>query len=221
MILMTGLTGAGLAGAGAGIGVAMPLGAVGVLLVQEAIAVGWRAAAGGALGVALVDLTYSVLALVAGAGLTRALHGYEPAVQIGGAVILVAVAIRGVLGLRRSASRANGSPSPTSGLSPAPTSAPSAWRVTGRFVALTAINPLTAVYFVALAAGAGDSVHGPERGVAFAAGVFAASLSWQLVLVTVGAVAGERLGERARLGTGLLGYLVVLGYAARLAAGAG
>src|SRR5258707_820777 len=83
----------------------------------------------------------------AGAGLTRALPGHERAVEVAGAVILVAVAARGLLGLRRSA-----------GPSAQVATASSPLRVTARFVALTVINPLTAVYFVALAAGAGDSV---------------------------------------------------------------
>ena len=43
------------AGALAGLGVALPLGAVGVLIVQEGIAGGWRPASAAATGVALVD----------------------------------------------------------------------------------------------------------------------------------------------------------------------
>jgi len=93
--------------------------------------------------------------------------------------------------------------------------------VAGRFVALTAVNPLTAVYFVALAAGSGAAVRGPERTSAFLTGVFGASLSWQLMLVTAGWMAGGRMGSRARVVTGLVGHLVVLGYALRMAASAG
>ena len=224
---MTGLTSAALAGAGAGIGVALPLGAIGVLLFQEAMVSGRRTAAGGALGIALVDLGYAALALLAGAGLTRALHGHERAVQLAGAVILVAVAARGLLRLHR-APQPQPQPQPQLpglavippvGHRPGPGGSP--WPVTGRFVALTAINPLTAVYFVALAAGSPAAISGAGRSAAFAAGVFAASLSWQLVLVAIGAGAGHRLGERARRATGAFGYLIVLGYAARLAAGAG
>ena len=52
-------------------------------------------------------------------------------------------------------------------------------------MALTAVNPLTAVYFVVLTAGLGDAVTGWPAGARFAGGV--------------------------------VGYLVVLGYAGRLA----
>ena len=86
-----------------------------------------------------------------------------------------------------------------------------------RFVALTAVNPLTAVYFVVLTAGLGDTVAGASAGTRFALGVFLASWAWQLVLATVGALAGARLPGWARTATGVVGYLVVLGYAVRLA----
>ena len=221
-MLMTGLAGTGLAGAGAGLGVAMPLGAISVLLVQEAITVGWRGAAGGALGVALVDLSYAVLALLAGVGLIRALAGQQRAVQLGGAAILAVVAGRGLFGVLRPA-RVQARPAGSEALQPRAGGQPpvSPLRTTGRFVALTSVNPLTAVYFVALAAGSQQVISGPERSTVFLAGVFAASLSWQLLLVTVASMAGGWLAGRARLGTGLVGYLVVLGYAVRLATGAG
>jgi arginine exporter protein ArgO len=125
-------------------------------------------------------------------------------------VVLTAVVLRGVLNLWRAA----GAPIPDP-VRRRP------WRVATRFVALTAVNPLTAVYFVALAAGSAASIHGARLAAAFVAGVFLASAAWQLLLATIGALAGARLGERARVATGLLGYLVVLGYAVRLAAGAG
>ena len=92
-----------------------------------------------------------------------------------------------------------------------------AWRVGARFAGLTAVNPLTAVYFVALAAGLGQALTGWERAGAFVLAVFAASLAWQLALATFGAVAGARLPPGARQVTGAIGYVVVLGYAARLA----
>jgi threonine/homoserine/homoserine lactone efflux protein len=218
MVGMTGWAAAGLAGVGAGLGVAMPLGAVGVLLLQEAITSGWRPAAGGAFGVAVVDLSYAVLALLAGAAVTRGLHGHERAVELAGAAILTAVAAWGVSRLGRPAGPA---------LPEAAAASP--WPVAGRFILLTAVNPLTAIYFVAFAAGSAGSggagsagsAGGLGRAVAFATGVFLASLAWQLVLATIGAVAGHRLGGRARLLTGGFGYLIVLGYAARLALGAG
>ena len=58
------------AGAVAGVGVALPLGAVGVLVVSEGLHRGWRPAAAAATGVALVDLGYAAVAVAAGTAVT-------------------------------------------------------------------------------------------------------------------------------------------------------
>src|SRR5690242_20072469 len=90
-----------LAGIVAGLAVALPLGAIGVLILQQGVRGGWRPAAAAAAGVALVDFGYAGLATAAGAGVTRALAGWTRPVQLLGAVVLAAVAARGLLGLRR------------------------------------------------------------------------------------------------------------------------
>jgi arginine exporter protein ArgO len=213
---MRGVAGAGLAGVVAGAAVALPLGAIGVLLVREGIDSGWRTASGGALGVALVDGTYAAVAVLAGTTVASALDGREGLIRVGGAIVLAVIAVRGLVAVRRG-------PPPLEPAGPggAEVGGAGAARVLARFVLLTALNPLTAVYFVALAAGFGDAVSGPARLAAFLAGVFAASLTWQLVLVSVGALAGARLGERTRTVTTVVGHLVVLGYAGSLLRAAG
>jgi arginine exporter protein ArgO len=195
------------AGALAGLGVALPLGAVGVLIVQEGITGGWRPASAAATGVALVDGAYAAVAVVAGAAVTAALAGLERGVQLVGAVVLLAVAVRGLLALRTPPER-GGQAGPV----------PKA-RVLRRFVALTAINPMTAVYFVVLTAGLGEVVTDPASRVAFAAGVLLASLAWQLTLAGAASLAGARLPSWLRVATSLAGYLLVVGYAVRLALG--
>jgi arginine exporter protein ArgO len=196
------------AGALAGLGVALPLGAVGVLIVQEGISGGWRPASAAATGVALVDGAYAAVAVAAGTAVTTALAGLERAIQLVGAVVLLAVAVRGLLALRTPAGsgRAADTPVPQS-------------RVLRRFVGLTAVNPMTAVYFVVLTAGLGGVVADPASGAAFAAGVLIASLAWQLTLAAAASLAGARLPPWLRLATGLAGYLLVVGYAVRLALG--
>jgi arginine exporter protein ArgO len=196
-----------LAGMLAGLGVAVPLGAVGVLLVQEGVTRGWRPAAAGATGVALVDGGYALVAVVAGTAVSSALAGRERAIQLVGAAVLLAVVVRGLVGLRRRDADEAALVEPPSG------------QVLRRFVALTAVNPLTAVYFVALTAGLGSRVRGAAAGVAFVAGVFLASWAWQLVLATAGAAGGSRMPGWARTATSLAGYAVVTGYAVHLALG--
>jgi arginine exporter protein ArgO len=256
------------AGLVAGYGIAMPLGAIGVLIVHEGVIRGWRSAAAAASGTALVDLGYVCLALAAGVAVTQRLQGWTRTIQLVGALVLVAVVIHGLLALRRTAlplgpsGAVDGTPSGGPVTDPAPGSAttdaasattdtgstttdtgsattdtgpvtprstatidpvvtaggPAVRRALRRFVALTAINPLTAVYFVVLTAGLGGTIRGTAA-AAFAAGVFVASWSWQLLLAAIGTLAGARLPEWARTATSLAGYLVVLGYAVKLALG--
>jgi arginine exporter protein ArgO len=199
----TALTALG-AGALAGLGVALPLGAIGVLIVQEGITGGWRPAAAAGTGVALVDGAYAAVAVAAGTAVTRELDGRERAVQLVGAAVLVAVAVRGLARLRQPPE-----PGP-----PVPHA-----RVLRRFVALTAVNPTTAVYFVVLTAGLGHVISGASAGTAFAVGVLLASCAWQLTLAGAAALAGARLPRGLRLATSVAGYVLVAGYGVRLALG--
>jgi arginine exporter protein ArgO len=197
----------------AGLAVALPLGAIGVLILQEGLRRGWPAAAAAATGVALVDLGYATLAAAAGTGITALLAGHTRVVKLVGAAVLLAVAVHGLGALRRAR------PEPPAGGEAAGRPELRTGRILGRFVAMTAINPLTAIYFVVLAAGLGAAVAGWRAGSAFVVGVFAASWAWQLSLAAIGSFAGARLPGWARTATSAAGYLIVMGYAARLAAG--
>ncbi len=188
-------------GVAAGLGVALPLGAIGILIVREGVERGIRPAAAAATAVACVDLGYATLAVVVGERVATALAGSEQALQLVAAIALLAVAAHGLVGLRR----------PPAASRELPTGA-----VFVRFVALTAVNPLTAVYFVALTTGLSAHLTGAGQGAAFALGVFAGSWAWQLVLAALGSAAGARMSERFRIGVSVLGYLIVLGYGVRL-----
>ena len=200
-------------GVAAGLGIALPLGAIGVLIVREAVERGLRPAAAAAVAVALVDFGYAVLAVALGQRLATQLAGYERAIQVLGAVALIAVVVVGLHSLWRTTR------GPTPGAPDQPESVLPTARVFGRFVALTAVNPMTAVYFVALTTGLSAEITGGGAGLAFAVGVLLGSLSWQLVLASGGALAGGRMTPGIRVGVSLVGYAIVAGYALRLAAG--
>jgi len=200
---VTGWVSAALAGAAAGLGMAMPLGAVGVLLVREGITRGWRPAAIGGKAVALVDLTYAAVALAIGRSIAALLRQYETSIHWAGVAVLVGVAGWGLCRLR--------------GVAPASPEARPRARVFVRFVALTAVNPLTAVYFTVLAAGLGPRLATFTTGAAFVLGVFAASWGWQLLLAAAGALAGHRLSRRVHRWVSAASYLIVVLYAVRLA----
>lgn len=226
------------AGLAAGLGIALPLGAIGVLILREGVERGIRAAGVAALAVATVDFGYALLAVVIGERIADALSGVERVVQVVGALALTAVVIIGAGDLLRSVrgrervhlhvggpgrAATDGTRSSTHPETQSPDliELPVGYGTTFlRFVGLTAINPMTAVYFVALTAGLAQRLAGPGAGTAFAVGVFVGSLAWQVVLAIGGATAGSRMSERVRVGVSLTGYAIVAGYAVKLALGA-
>ena len=89
------------------------------------------------------------------------------------------------------------------------------------FLAITLLNPMTVVYFAALSLGL-PSVSGgdPAGRLAFIVGAFGASLSWQLLLAGLGAIAHRRLPPRFQLAISLLGNVIIVLFAAAIATGA-
>ncbi|WP_240140226.1 LysE family transporter [Streptomyces sp. MUM 178J] len=195
------------AGAAAGLGVAMPLGAMGVLLIQEGMR-GRRGAVAAATAVALTDLVYAAAATALGPLVAAALSGVEAWVRLVAAAVLLAIAVRGLLASR--------TPPPAAaadrGLGTAGTA-----RTFWTFAGLTAVNPTTALYFAALTTAQGAALSGPAAGGVFVAGVFLASLLWQQLLVAGSSFAGARISARARAWTFRIGYGLVAAYAVKIA----
>ncbi|GAA2791634.1 hypothetical protein GCM10010505_18990 [Kitasatospora aburaviensis] len=210
---------AALAGVGAGLGVAVPLGAVGVLLLEEGRR-GRAAAVSAACAVAFVDMAYAALATALGSRLASILSGWEGWARAAAAVVLVLVAVRGLLGLRREPAADPPAGPRDAGAAVVAPAGPG--RVFLRFAALTAVNPTTALYFAALVTGGGGGAlsggsYGAATGAAFVAGVLAASLTWQQLLAAVGVSLGARLSPRVRRVTYCVGYGLVVYYAVRTA----
>jgi arginine exporter protein ArgO len=197
-------------GAGAGLAVAVPLGPVGVLIVDTGVRNGFPSAFFAGLGTATVDGAYAIVAALFGAAVASWLAPAESMLRIGGACVLAVIALVGLWSLRRR--------SATTGA--APPDAPPRAHTFARFAALTALNPLTAVTFAALMLGL-PAIASLSVGVrvAFIAGTFAASLTWQTMLAGGGALLRHRLAPSGRFWTGLVGQLIVLGCAVRLATG--
>lgn len=172
------------AGIVAGLGVAMPLGAVGALLLREGLANGFRVAAGAAAGVAAVDVVYCAIAMLTGVSLADTIDDHLGACLLVSGLLIVMIGLRqlrqGVLHVPPAA------PEVTRG---------SASKAFGRFVGLTAVNPITLIYFVALS-GAVTTAGGSLTGSAsFAVAVGASSLAWQLILAAVGSWVGASVSS--------------------------
>jgi len=191
------------AGVVAGLAVAMPLGAIGLLILDAGIRRGLRPGIAAGAGVAAADLTYAVAAAAAAGPIAVALAPHARMLHLVAGVVLVVVAAKIALGVRRPAGTADGGAA--AGLA----------GTAARFYGLTLINPLTATAFAAvvLAMPGGEVT---ALGVAaFAVGAFAASLAWQSVLAMAGAVAGSRLSDTARTVTTLAGAALVAALALR------
>ncbi|MFJ7585791.1 hypothetical protein ACIQZO_00015 [Streptomyces sp. NPDC097617] len=231
---MTELMTPALAGAAAGLGVAMPMGAMSVLLLQEAMRER-RTAVAAAAGIAAVDLGYAALATAVGPWAASHISPVEAWVRLASSVILLGIAAHGLSGATSAAAgsaagaaagSAAGAAGPPAAADPSADVDTSARRapVAGRpgrafvrYVGLTALNPTTALYFAALTTAQGATLGTGPAGAAFLLGVGAASLLWQQALVAFGAVAGSRIPGRARIWTFRLGYGLVATYALTIA----
>ncbi len=199
-----------LAGLLAGLGIAVPLGAIAVLLVSEGVNRGFRRGAPGAIAVGVVDTLYCTAAVTVGALAAPVVTswGRWPAL-VGGCALLVLASV----GLWRSLSR------PAAGdASEAPTG--TGWHRFALFLGLTAINPATLIYFGAITVGMADLLRSPLAAGLFVAGVGSASITWQLLVVAAGALLRGRLTPGARRTTALVGNIIVAGLGVAMIVGA-
>ena len=196
-----------LAGVVAGYAIAIPVGAIAVLIVELGLRQGFRVAAAGGAGAATADTLYAALAVTAGSLAAVALAPFQAPLRWIAVIALVAIAVRGIVRGLRSSDR------------PPATTRQSATATYLRFVALTVLNPTTIVYFAALILGLGPAADGAAERGAFVAGVALASLSWQTLLAGIGAIGHRRLPARAQATISLLGNLTILGLALVIALG--
>ncbi|MDY0815323.1 LysE family transporter [Kitasatospora purpeofusca] len=206
------MTDALLSGLLAGYGIAVPVGAISVLVVTLASRVSLARGMAAALGVATADGLYALLALIGGATLAPLLAPAAGALELAAAAVLVLLAAHGLRTTLRT-HRTDRDPAGTPPPAPA-----SPWRTYASLLGLTLLNPLTVVYFSALVLGGRTGPGSLGPGLVFVLAAFAASASWQALLATGGALLRRLLtGPRGRLLTGLTGNLVVLALALRLA----
>ncbi|MFC8845207.1 MULTISPECIES: LysE family transporter [unclassified Micromonospora] len=196
------MTGAFLAGLAAGYGVAVPVGAIAVLILGLSARTSWRVGASAALGVATADGVYAAVATLGGTAVAGLVAPIAGPLRLVAAAVLLALAVRGAWqalrpGPVREAGRRRGLESPG--------------RAFAGLLALTMLNPATVVYFAALVLARNDGREAvPAAAVAFVAGAFLASASWQLLVAGGGTVVGRALtGPRGRRVTGLVSSAII------------
>lgn len=199
-----------LAGAVAGYAIAIPVGAVAVLIVELGIRRGFAVGAAAGAGAASADGIYAAVAMAGGSAIADVIAPIEGPLRLVAAGVLTGIALRGLVWL-------------VIGPRGVPSSAPLPGNLAGtylRFVAITLLNPATVVYFAALSLGLPAVAEGDATArAAFVVGAFVASLSWQTLLAGLGAVAHRRLPARFQAVIGLAGNLLIIWFAIIVATG--
>jgi arginine exporter protein ArgO len=195
-----------LAGVVAGYGIAVPVGAIGVLIAGLSARVSLRVGAAAGLGAATADGIYALVAVAGGAAIAGLLAPIATPLRWAAAAALLALAAVTAIGAWRGRRR----PPAEAGRAATPL------RAYLGILGLTLLNPATVVYFAALVLGRGGS----GGGVWFVAGAFLASASWQLVIAGSGSLVGRLLtGDRGRLITALTSSVVIAALAVQMILG--
>lgn len=193
---------AAIAGALAGYAIAIPVGAIAVLIIHTGLTQGLRAGLAAGAGAATADLIYASIAAIAGLWVSSVIGPLEGPLRIIGGGILIGFGIRGLLVLRSARETVD----------------PTAVREEARrphhqtylgVLGLTLLNPATVIYFTALTVGL-PFLGGPGERLVFALAAGLASLSWQWLLAIVGAALGRGGGHRVRSISAAVGNGVII-----------
>jgi arginine exporter protein ArgO len=193
----------------AGYGVAVPVGAIAILIMGLAARTSFRVGAAAAMGVATADGLYAIAAVVGGAALAGVIEPVATPLRWVAVAVLLGLAARtAYIAFRHHRDPARAARSDAGLASPL--------RAYGGLLGLTLLNPMTIVYFGALVLGlqASDSLSAGGEAL-FVTGAFLASASWQLVIAGGGTLVGRLLtGPRGRLATALVSSALIVALAA-------
>lgn len=195
------------AGALAGLAIAIPVGAISVLILDLGIRRGFRAAAAAGAGAATADGIYALIAIIGGTAIGLVLEPLERPLRVVAVGALLGIGIRGLLAIWRRPAESVTAKSVPAG----------AWKIYARFLALTLLNPATVIYFAALVLALPIVGRGPGERSAFAIGALLASLAWQTTLAGIGSVAHKRLPAQFQIAVSLLGNLAICVFAILIA----
>jgi arginine exporter protein ArgO len=183
----------------AGYGIAIPVGPIGVLILELGIRRGFRTAFSAGAGAASADLIYATVACLAGVLLVSLLAPYASFLHTASALILIGFGIwlfyHGIRGRNRRREEI------------APMSCIGTY---GAFLGLTLLNPVTVTYFTTLILGLRAGSSSLSDVFLFVAGAFMASLSWQTLLAGASGLAHKRMSSKLQSATFAVGNCMVI-----------
>lgn len=184
-------------GALAGYGIAIPIGAIAVLIIDTSMRRGLSQGLQAGAGAATADLIYASAAALGGTLLQSWLEPLAETFRLIGGAVLIVIGVWSQWRLK------------TRGTDPRSRSADGGKPFLA-FLGLTLLNPLTIVYFSALILGDLAADRTWLHRAIFVVGAGLASLSWQWLLAAFGALAGRAMPVRTGRIIGTLGNIVVV-----------
>jgi threonine/homoserine/homoserine lactone efflux protein len=198
-----------LSGVIAGYAIAIPVGAIAILILETGLRRGFWAGFAAGSGAATADLIYATVAATLGSALAVLLLPFSPALKLGSAIFLIGLGAWGLAKLAQARRKAESVASEPQSRNLGQTYA--------TLLALTLLNPTTIAYFAALILGLNVAARLTVLDKAlFVVGAFIASWSWQTLLAVTGALAHKHLSPNFRHVTSLVGNLMIIGLGARI-----
>lgn len=187
----------------AGYGIAIPVGAIAILIIETGLRKGFKLGFAAGAGAATGDVIYATLAVVAGATLAAFLAPFASQLRLLSGFVLMAVGVYGIVKVRgANKNRAELIMNNNSNHH---------FRTYGQFLGITLLNPLTIAYFGALILGTdGGTASSLTDRAAFVLGAGLASLSWQTLLAGSGSLARQYLSPQFQIYTSVIGNTIVI-----------
>ena len=196
----------------AGLALAIPVGPMAIMLINTTISRGLRHGVVGALGMASVDAAYALAVFVVGGLIASALTSLKLLFGLIGAAILLVLGIQTTIkNLQLLQNQLN--------LAGKTVDSGRLRKTFGTFIAATAVNAPTALYFLAIApnvANMGYEIN-PVNVTIFVVSVFFGSLIWQESLVFTGLAIRGITTNRFRAWIGLIGGVLIIALAISIA----
>jgi len=193
-----------LRGGVAGLAIAVPVGAIAVLIVDRAMRQGFPTGFAAGLGAASADLLYAGIAVTVGTAVAEVIEPATTPLRVIAVIALLAIAARNLRGALR----------PPEVRARPPVRAHHTYLT---FLGLTILNPATMIYFASLILGLDIAEESWPAKSMFVLGAFLGSAGWQTLLAAGGAFAGVRMGERVRTITSIVGAAVIAALAVQMA----
>ncbi len=197
----------------AGLALAIPVGPMAIMLINTTLEKGWRHGVAGASAMATVDFLYALTVFVLGTAITSFFADWGQLLSQIGALILLALGavmfVRNIKLMRSNSSEISDAKSGKTAL-----------KTFGLFALATAVNPPTALYFLAIAPSVAqyESSNLLLNAFVFAIGVFVGSVIWQQVLALTGNTLRKFAQRKVRIVFGLIGGALIVALALALLA---